>query len=76
MKKRSSATLDNLDASRKFSLFMDSLSIKEHTVIVEQISKKCMVSRAVIYSWKSCRSGIKPIFRLHIEEVAKRKIFS
>ena len=76
MKKSSAATRDNLKASQQFSSFMNSLSIKEHSSIVDRISEKCMVSRAVIYTWKSCRAGIKPIFRSHIEEIAGHKIFS
>ncbi len=70
-----SSLADRKNASKKFSVYMDSLSIKDHELTVNEIAAKCFVPRQTIYSWKSGKCGIQKIYQVIIEEIIGVKIF-
>ena len=61
--------------SKCFRTYLDSLSIREHSRVIDSIVQKCFVSRITVYNWKSGRSKIKAIYKSVIEEIADKKIF-
>lgn len=72
---KNSSAADRKVASKKFSEYMNSLSIRDHEFMVNAIAEKCFVPRSTIYCWKSGRTGIQRVYQVIIEDVAGTKIF-
>lgn len=62
--------------ARKFSSYLDSLTVKEYKAMFEKIAQACCISKRRLYYWRTGKVSIRPIYKKTIIEVIGRDIFA